>query len=112
MTAGSNNPILIEQQLSILNDYHKEINKSIDDINERINFISVSTEKLSDQFNDNMPINARKIMDYIDEVNDDIENLNNDTNFKYFITQLEKLSDDIKNMENYFNNQYLETMNK
>lgn len=112
MSAGSNNPILIEQQLEVLNDYQKNIEKTIDDINEKIQYLNIINEKLAEEFNDNMPINARNILKYIYKINDDIDEINDDTNFKYLLQQLENLNQHTKEMKNYFNNVYIETVNK
>lgn len=111
MSAGSNNPTLIEQQLSILNDYKKNIDKALQLINENIKYINLSTEKLSDQFHDNMPINTRKITEHIDKVNNDIEDLVTDKNLDYFVQRLEVLEQDIKDFQKYFNQIYLTTVN-
>lgn len=111
MSAGSNNPILIEQQLEVLNEYQKNVQKTIDDINENINYLNIINEKIIDEFNENMPINARNILQYIYKINDDIEEINHDSNFKYLLQQLEKLNDHTNELNNYFNNIYMETVN-
>lgn len=112
MSAGSNNPMLIEQQIEVLTDYQKNIEKTIDDINEKIQYLNIINEKLVDDFNDNMPINARNILTYIYKINDDIDEINDDANFKYLLQQLENLNEHTKDLKNYFNKVYMETVNK
>lgn len=110
MSAGRNNPILIERQIEILKDYRNDANKTIDAIRENINHLSVISDKASSEFYDNHPINARTISQYIDKIGDNLEEIENDSNFKYMLQQLEQLDENLKQFEQYFNQSYLKTM--
>lgn len=110
MSAGNNNPILIERQLEVLNDFKKEVNKTVDTIRENVNYLDVISDKVLTSFYDNYPINAQKILSYIDEISDNLEEIDNDSNFKYFLQQLEELDKNVEAFNNYFNNYYLKTM--
>lgn len=110
MAVGKNNPIYIEQMLYDLKQYENEIQKSLDIIEENITFINKLNNKLVDKFEENQPINARKIAIYIDDVDSSIYNISNSTELDYFKDMFYDLKNNVKNLRNYYENQYLKTL--
>lgn len=110
MAVGKNNPIYIEQMLYDLKQYENEIQKSLDIIEENITFINKLNNKLVDKFEENQPINARKIAIYIDDVDSSIYNISNSTELDYFKDMFDDLKNNVKNLRDYYENQYLKTL--
>ena len=110
LAVGKNNPIYIEQMLYDLKQYENEIQKSLDIIEENITFINKLNNKLVDKFEENQPINARKIAIYIDDVDSSIYNISNSTELDYFKDMFDDLKNNVKNLRDYYENQYLKTL--